>query len=125
MLLTCFVCVTQEVLPVDVLRHAAQLGFGAIYCDEAHGGSGLSRLDASVIFEALSAGCVSTTAYLSIHKYDTFIYLVPLNIPKHYNIPAENSALQLLITPTSLSLAKASVEISISDFQNIKKCIIN
>lgn len=32
------------------------------------GGSGLSRLDASLIFEALSGACVSTTAYISIHK---------------------------------------------------------
>lgn len=35
---------------------------------EEHGGSGMSRLAASIIFEALSAGCVSTTAYLSIHN---------------------------------------------------------
>ena len=39
-----------------------------IYVREDVGGSGLSRLDCSVIFEALSTGCVSTTAYLSIHK---------------------------------------------------------
>jgi len=52
------------------MRKAAALGFGAIYCKEEFGGSGLSRLDASLIFEALSQGCVSTTAYISIHKYD-------------------------------------------------------
>ena len=40
----------------------------AMYAKEDYGGSGLSRLEASVIFEALSSGCVSTTAYLSIHK---------------------------------------------------------
>ncbi|KAJ7314702.1 Isobutyryl-CoA dehydrogenase, mitochondrial [Desmophyllum pertusum] len=40
----------------------------AIYTKEDYGGSGLSRLEASVIFEALSTGCVSTTAYLSIHN---------------------------------------------------------
>merc|ERR1712029_371093 len=50
------------------MRACAQLGFGAIYCDPEHGGSGLSRLDAAVIFEALSQGCVSTTAYISIHN---------------------------------------------------------
>ncbi|KAJ3212574.1 Isobutyryl-CoA dehydrogenase, mitochondrial [Dinochytrium kinnereticum] len=54
--------------PVDELRKAASLGFGAIYCDPEYGGSGLGRVEASVIFEALSAGCVSTTAYLSIHN---------------------------------------------------------
>ena len=58
----------QEEFPVGVLRQAASLGFGGIYVREDVGGSGLSRLDTSVIFEALSTGCVSTTAYLSIHK---------------------------------------------------------
>ena len=50
------------------MRKAASLGFGAIYCSEKYGGTALSRLDASVIFEALSYGCCSTTAYISIHK---------------------------------------------------------
>lgn len=51
-----------------VLRKAASLGFGGIYVREDVGGSALNRLDSSIIFEALSTGCVSTTAYLSIHK---------------------------------------------------------
>ena len=50
------------------MRHAAELGFGAIYCKDEYGGTGLSRVDASIIFEAMSQGCVSTTAYVSIHK---------------------------------------------------------
>jgi len=58
----------EETFPVDVLKTLAGLGFGALYAKEDHGGSGLSRLEASVIFEALSTGCVSTTAYLSIHN---------------------------------------------------------
>ena len=58
----------QEIFPVDTMRKAAELGFGAIYCSEKYSGTGLSRLDASVIFEALSHGCCSTTAYISIHK---------------------------------------------------------
>ncbi len=56
------------IFPVDTLRHAAELGFAAIYCREDHGGSGLGRLDAAIIFEELSAACVSTSAYLSIHN---------------------------------------------------------
>lgn len=32
------------------------------------GGTGLGRLEASFIFEALARGCVSTSAYLSIHN---------------------------------------------------------
>ncbi|XP_020784334.2 isobutyryl-CoA dehydrogenase, mitochondrial [Boleophthalmus pectinirostris] len=58
----------KEIFPVETLRKAAQLGFGGIYVQPDVGGSGLSRLDTSVIFEALSTGCVSTTAYISIHN---------------------------------------------------------
>ncbi|XP_014670006.1 PREDICTED: isobutyryl-CoA dehydrogenase, mitochondrial-like [Priapulus caudatus] len=58
----------EETFPVDVLRHAAELGFAAIYCSEDYGGMGMNRLAASIIFEALATGCVSTTAYLSIHN---------------------------------------------------------
>src|SRR5690349_18477366 len=54
---------------VDVLREAAALGFGGIYVKDDVGGSALGRLQAAVIFEALASSCVSTTAYLSIHKY--------------------------------------------------------
>ncbi|RKP06396.1 acyl-CoA dehydrogenase/oxidase [Thamnocephalis sphaerospora] len=58
----------QEMLPVDVLRKGAELGFGGIYVSEDVGGSALGRLETSIIFEALSTGCVSTTAYISIHN---------------------------------------------------------
>jgi alkylation response protein AidB-like acyl-CoA dehydrogenase len=54
--------------PVDVLREAAGLGFAGIYVRDDVGGSGLSRLDASIIFEALSYGDVPTAAYLTIHN---------------------------------------------------------
>jgi alkylation response protein AidB-like acyl-CoA dehydrogenase len=54
--------------PVDVLRQAAALGFAGIYVNEDVGGSGLSRLDASIIFEALSQGDVPVAAYLTIHN---------------------------------------------------------
>ena len=53
---------------MSVCREAAALGFGGVYVRDDVGGSGLSRLDAAVIFEALATGCVSTTAYISIHK---------------------------------------------------------
>ena len=56
---------------MEVCREAARLGFGGVYVREDVGGSGLSRLDAAVIFEALATGCVSTTAYISIHKSGT------------------------------------------------------
>uniref|UniRef100_A0A3Q1K8F5 Isobutyryl-CoA dehydrogenase, mitochondrial n=1 Tax=Anabas testudineus TaxID=64144 RepID=A0A3Q1K8F5_ANATE len=58
----------KEIFPVETMRKAAQLGFGGIYVQPDVGGSGLSRLDTSIIFEALSTGCTSTTAYMSIHN---------------------------------------------------------
>ncbi|MEM6414249.1 MAG: isobutyryl-CoA dehydrogenase [Pseudomonadota bacterium] len=54
--------------PIDVIKQAAELGLAAIYTKTDVGGSGLSRLDAALIFEALSAGCVTTAAYISIHN---------------------------------------------------------
>ena len=56
------------IFPVEVLREAGSLGLGGIYVAEAHGGSGLSRLDAAIIFEELATGCTSTAAYISIHN---------------------------------------------------------
>jgi Acyl-CoA dehydrogenases len=58
----------EETFPLHVLREAAALGLAGIYCQEEFGGTGLSRQDAAVIFEALSTGCVSTSAYISIHN---------------------------------------------------------
>ena len=58
----------EQIFPVETMRKCAELGFGAIYCDPEYGGSGLTRLEAAIIFEALSEGCVSTTAYISIHN---------------------------------------------------------
>jgi alkylation response protein AidB-like acyl-CoA dehydrogenase len=54
--------------PVETLRAAARLGFAGIYVGETHGGAGLTRLDAALIFEELATGCTSTAAYLSIHN---------------------------------------------------------
>ena len=58
----------EQFFPVETLRQAAALGFAGIYVREEAGGSGLTRLDASLIFEDLAAGCVSTAAYLTIHN---------------------------------------------------------
>ena len=57
-----------EVFPVEALRKAAALGFGAITVREDVGGSALSRLDSTLIFEELAQGCTSTAAYISIHN---------------------------------------------------------
>ena len=55
-------------LPLDVIRETAELGMGGIYLSEDVGGSALSRLDAAVIFEALSTGCVDVAAFITIHN---------------------------------------------------------
>ncbi len=57
-----------EIFPVEALRKAAALGFGAITVREDVGGSALSRLDSTIIFEELAQGCTSTAAYISIHN---------------------------------------------------------
>lgn len=54
--------------PVDILKEAAALGMGGIISSEEIGGANLNRLDAAIIFEQLASGCVSTSAYLSIHN---------------------------------------------------------
>lgn len=54
--------------PVEVIRRAAEQGYLGLYIAEDGGGLGLSRLSASLIFEQLAAGCVATTAYLTIHN---------------------------------------------------------
>ena len=58
----------EKIFPIDVLRQAAELGFAGIYVGEEFGGSDLSRLEAALIFEQLSRGCVATAAFLSIHN---------------------------------------------------------
>ena len=58
----------ESFFPVETLRKAAALGLAGIYVREDVGGSGLTRLDAALVFEALSEGCTSTAAFLSIHN---------------------------------------------------------
>ena len=58
----------QHHFPVEVIRRAAEQGYLGLYIAEEDGGLGLSRLSASLIFEQLAAGCVATTAYMTIHN---------------------------------------------------------
>ena len=53
---------------MEVIRAAAEQGYLGLYIAEEDGGLGLSRLSTSLIFEQLAAGCVATTAYISIHN---------------------------------------------------------
>lgn len=58
----------KYIFPTESLRKAAALGFGGMAVREDVGGSGLSRLDGTIIYEELAQGCTSTSAYLSIHN---------------------------------------------------------
>ncbi len=58
----------DNVFPRDVLQAAAGLGFAGLYVKDDVGGSGLTRLDAVIVFEELSRVCPSTAAFLSIHN---------------------------------------------------------
>jgi len=63
----------EGIFPKDVIAEAGEMGFCGIYCAEDIGGLGLSRLDASIVFEALAAGCTSTTAFITIHNMATWM----------------------------------------------------
>lgn len=63
----------EKHFPRDVIAQAGDLGFCGLYAPTAHGGLGLTRLDAALIFEALAMGCTSTTAYLTIHNMATWM----------------------------------------------------
>ena len=59
---------TQGTIPKELWPKVADLGLGGIYVSEDLGGSGLSRLDATLTFEALAMACPSVSAFLSIHN---------------------------------------------------------
>ena len=55
-------------IPKELWQQIAELGFGGLYVSEENGGTGLSRLDATLVFEALSMSCASVASFLSIHN---------------------------------------------------------
>lgn len=59
---------TERRFPSDIIRSTGELGFGGIYISEDVGGSGLGRLDAVLIFEALAAACPGFSSMISIHN---------------------------------------------------------
>ena len=58
----------EGTIPRDLWPRLAELGFGGLYVSEESGGAGLTRLDATLVFEALSQSCASVAAFLSIHN---------------------------------------------------------
>ena len=63
----------NSIFPVETLREAGKLGFCGLYTPEQAGGLGLSRLDASLVFDVLAEGCTSTTAFITIHNMATWM----------------------------------------------------
>jgi butyryl-CoA dehydrogenase len=58
----------NHIFPISTFRKAAALGLAALYVRADVGGTELSRLDSTLIFEELAAACPTTAAYLSIHN---------------------------------------------------------
>ncbi len=58
----------NSLIPKGVLKEAGELGFGSLYVNEVDGGSGLSRLDSTLVFEALAMACPSVSSFISIHN---------------------------------------------------------
>ena len=63
----------EAIFPRETLAKAGELGFCGLYAAPDHGGLGLSRLDAALIFEEMAAACPSTTAFLTIHNMATWM----------------------------------------------------
>lgn len=59
---------TDGTIPKELWPKVGELGLGGIYVSEEYGGSGLSRLDATLVFEALAMACPSVGSFLSIHN---------------------------------------------------------
>ena len=55
-------------IPRELWAKAAALGLGGVYVGEDQGGAGLTRLDATLVFEALAMACPSVGSFLSIHN---------------------------------------------------------
>lgn len=63
----------DKIFPKDMMKQAAELGFGGMYCGFDHGGCGLSRVETALILEQLAMGCPSTAAFISIHNMATWM----------------------------------------------------
>ena len=55
-------------IPKELWTDVGGLGFGGLYVSEDSGGAGLSRLEATLVFEALAMACPSVGSFLSIHN---------------------------------------------------------
>jgi len=63
----------ESYFPRSTIEEAGNLGFCGLYAKSEYGGSGLSRLDSTLVFEEMAAACPSTTAFLTIHNMVTWM----------------------------------------------------
>ncbi|WP_345797932.1 acyl-CoA dehydrogenase family protein [Castellaniella sp. MT123] len=63
----------EHIFPREAFTKAGELGFCAMYAPESIGGLGLPRLDATLVFEEMSAVDPSTTAFITIHNMATWM----------------------------------------------------
>lgn len=82
----------KQHFPVDVIKRSADLGMGGIYVSEESGGTGMGRMDAALIFEAMSTACPSVAAYISIHN------MVAWMIDKYGNADLKEKYLSPLVS---------------------------
>ena len=71
----------ESIFPIETFKKFGDLGFAGIFVNEDVGGTGLSRVDTTVIVEALATGCVGTTAMLTIHNMcagEIFVHIVEI-----------------------------------------------
>jgi len=59
---------SEGTMPKELWPQIGELGFGGLYVSDEYGGSGLSRLDATLVFEALAMACPAVGSFLSIHN---------------------------------------------------------
>ena len=82
----------RSLIPKSILKEAGELGFASLYVDEEDGGSGLSRLDSTLVFEALAMACPSVSSFISIHNMCAWM------ISKNGNQHIKNKFLQPMIS---------------------------
>jgi alkylation response protein AidB-like acyl-CoA dehydrogenase len=63
----------EGTIPCELLQKAGELGFGGLFASEQYGGANLSRLDGTLIFEALSMSCPSVASFISVHNLSVWM----------------------------------------------------
>ena len=58
----------EGTIPRALWAKAADLGLGGLYVAAEHGGAGLTRLDGTLVFQALAMACPAVASFLSIHN---------------------------------------------------------